>query len=107
MLDNHFIVICWYRPPNSNLEVFNAFERVIQTVDDMRVPYLVLGDMNCDVTNNIVSWNTRKLLDIMESYNCAQFIDKHTRATAASSTAIDLVFCNNEQKISESGVIDK
>ena len=100
-----FYVICWYRPPNSKLEVFNAFERVIQKVDDMKVPFFVLGDINCDVTNNLL-WNTRKLIEIMESYNCAQVIDKHTRVTKTSSTIVDLIFCNDEQKLSESGVIE-
>ena len=72
-----FFVICWYRPPNSKIEVFNDFERVMQRIDDSRVPYYVLGDMNCDVINKSISWHTKKLLDIIELFNCTQLIDRY------------------------------
>ena len=52
-----FCVICWYRPPNSKIEVFNDFEKLMQRIDDLRVPYYVLGDVNCDVKQiNIVAY---------------------------------------------------
>ena len=101
-----FLVICWYRPPNSKLEIFNAFEHVMQNIDDMQLPYYILGDMNCDVSNKCMAWHTKRLVDIMECYNCTQYINDYTRITSNSSTTVDLIFGNSKSKISKSGVVE-
>ena len=48
----------------------------------------------------------KKLLEIMNSYNCTQLINKHTRITSESSTTVDLIFSNSKHRISESGVVE-
>ena len=101
-----FLVICWYRPPNSKLETFSAFENVIQNIDDMQLPYYILGDMNCDVSNKCMPWHTKRLIDIMECYNCTQVINDYTRVTRNSSTTVDLIFSNSKSKISKSCVVE-
>ena len=101
-----FLVICWYRPPNSSLEIFNDFERVMERIDDLQIPYYILGDINCDVKNKVMSWHTRKLLDILQLYNCSQIIDKYTREAPNSSTTVDLIISNNIAKICENDVIE-
>ena len=101
-----FLVICWYRPPNSKVDVLNSFDNFMQKIDDLKVSYYILGDMNCDVKCKSWSWHTRKFLDIMESYDCSQLIDRYTRITKNSSTAVDLIFSNCKTKVSESGVVE-
>ena len=98
------VITCWYRPPNSLLETFNAFDCVMQRLDESYNDYVVIGDMNCDVINPCKSWQTKKLLGIMETYNCTQFITHPTRITKTSSTAIDLIFTNAPSKFASSGV---
>ena len=101
-----FLVINWYRPPNSNVEVFNNFETVVSNIDALNLHYFILGDMNCDTLCSRRSWQTTKLFDIMDSYNCKQLITQYTRVTATTSTAVDLIFTNCPDKCSSSGIIE-
>ena len=55
-----FLVVCWYRPPNSNMKVFEEFEQVIQNIDNLKMPYHVLGNFNCDVMNSPILNHTKK-----------------------------------------------
>ena len=100
------LVTCWYRPPNSSLETFRAFECVMQRLDESYNDFLVIGDLNCDVLNPMKSWQTKKLFEIIEAYNCRQFISCPTRVTKTTSTAVDLIFTNAPSKFSTSGVLE-
>ena len=101
-----FLVLCWYRPPNSSITLFDDFEKIIQNVDNSNMPYCVLGDLNCDVQNSPIPNHSKRLLGIMESYDCRQLIEKPTRVAQTSSTTVDLIFSNCSEKITESGVIE-
>ena len=50
--------------------------------------------------------NTKKLMFLSALYNLEQLIKKPTRVTNTSSTLIDLIFTNQPNNISSSGVID-
>ena len=86
------LIVCWYRPPNSPLECFQKFEHITGKIDDLNVDYVVTGDLNCDIAATHKSWQTKKLLDIMESFSCSQLISDPTRVTDKSSTTVDLFF---------------
>ena len=47
----------------------------------------------------------QKLIRIADAHNLEQLIDQPTRITETSSTAIDLLFVNNNHRIVESGVL--
>ena len=100
------LVINWYRPPNSKVEVFDSFEAVINKIDSLNVDYIVLGDMNCDALCSKKSWQTTKLYDVMDSFNCTQLINQYTRVTETTASAVDLIFTNCPDKCSSSGVFE-
>lgn len=47
-----YLVSTWYRPPNSSLELFQAFEEILEIIDQTNLEYYLLGDMNCDMQPN-------------------------------------------------------
>ena len=100
------LVTVWYRPPNSSLDTFRAFECMMQRLDQSYNDFVVIGDLNCDVLNQRRSWQTKKLFDIMETYNCTQLISRPTRVTKTSSTAVDLILTNAPSKFASSGVYE-
>jgi hypothetical protein len=54
-----FLISAWYRPPNSNIDLFDSFEMFINKCEIESKELLVLGDLNCD-------WNKTPL--DMQSY---------------------------------------
>ena len=100
------VVIAWYRPPGSSTVLFDAIETILMKLDDENKDIIFLGDFNCDylaaVTNNCY---TNRLRQICDDFSLVQVIDRATRITSNSSTMIDLIYTNNENKIIESGVM--
>ena len=45
-----FIVNCMYRPPNSTVELFSAYEKLIEKLDSENKEIILIGDFNCDWT---------------------------------------------------------
>ena len=54
-----FLVVTWYRPPNSNVDKFNYFENFIDMLDDENVEYYLLGDLYCDLGLPDLEGNSR------------------------------------------------
>ena len=54
-----FLIITWYRPPESPVEIFNRFESLTGKLDAMNVEYYLLGDFNCDQISPISNNDTR------------------------------------------------
>ena len=52
-----FLVCAWYRPPNSNINLFDSFENFIKQCDVENKDLIILGDLNCD-------WNKSPLDNI-------------------------------------------
>jgi hypothetical protein len=44
-----FLISSWYRPPSSNIDLFDNFEIFIQKCELEDKEIIVLGDFNCDV----------------------------------------------------------
>ena len=44
-----FVVVTWYRPPDSRIEVFTPFEELLGKLDTENIEYHLMGDMNCDM----------------------------------------------------------
>ena len=70
-----FLVTTWYRPPNTPIEKFQEFEKILQYIDLEEKESIILGDFNCDLIsegtndhNSIelsfrVTKNTKSLID--------------------------------------------
>lgn len=43
-----FLVNTWFRPPNSQVHVFDDFELCVQRMDVKNNEIIIIGDYNCD-----------------------------------------------------------
>ena len=101
----NFIVASVYRPPSSAQEFFVAFEKTIKMIDDEDKEFHILGDLNCNILTNTINQPTKKLKEILETYQLPQLITEPTRVTANSCTLIDQYITSTPEKIVRSGVI--
>ena len=64
-----FVIVTWYRPPDSPIGSFSPFESLIGKLDSENVEYFVLGDMNCDMITTRYDNDVSKLgrMEIMTS----------------------------------------
>ena len=46
-----FIVVIWYRPPNSLTGLFSHLENLIARLDLTNLKFFLLGDMNADMAS--------------------------------------------------------
>ena len=99
-----FLVVTWYRPPDSSVEIFSYFESLIGKIDAENVEFYVLGDLNCNLAAPQLDHNANLLSSIADVYSLQQLITDPTRCTESSSTLIDLVFTNRPDRIVCSGV---
>ena len=100
-----FLVSTWYKPPNSNLQVFDEFEIFLRKCDLENKELILLGDLNCDISKSPLDAHTRRLKFLLSVYQFDQLINEPTRVTQASATLIDLLFSNEKQNIAKAGVI--
>jgi hypothetical protein len=70
------------------------------------IPSIVIGDINCNMIKSPKDSSAKKLIFLSALYNLGQLIKEPTRVTSTSSSLIDLVFTNQPNNISNSGVID-
>ena len=99
-----FLIVTWYRPPNSVVEKFNHLETLLGKLDAENIEYYLVGDLNCDLSSTVLDHSSRLLIDITETYNLQQLITEQTRITNSSSTLIDHIFTNAPDRVVCSGV---
>ena len=100
-----FLVCTWYRPPNSDMNLFNECKIFFQRCDTESRELILVGDLNCDVSKVSLDPHTRQLSFLCSLYQIDQLIDTTTRVTDTSATMIDLVLTNVKENIHASGVI--
>ena len=79
-----FIVNCMHRPPNSTVELFSAYEKLIEKLDSANKEIILIGDFNCDwtgVKSGTMKPQTNKLHEITEAFQFEQMIEQPTRIT--------------------------
>ena len=81
------------------MKSFDEFEIALQYLDAKSIDYIVIGDLNCDVTKTVPSCQTRRLLNIIADYGLKQFVSKPTRITPLSATTIDVLFSSNHEHV--------
>ena len=100
-----FILLSWYRPPNSCINVFNSIENVLQSVEARYCDYVLVGDLNCDLLHKTPSNNTIRLRNIAEEFCLTQCVTMATRVTKNSQTLIDHVFTSKAGNVSQCKVL--
>ena len=99
-----FLVSTWYRPPNSSIHLFAKFQDLLDKVESLGIENNIIGDLNCNVSANVVDNNTHHLLELTELYQYTQLIKEPTRITSSSSTLIDLFLTNEPNNFTTAGV---
>ena len=84
-----FIVSSWYRPPNSELELFDNFELFLFKCDLENKELILVGDMNCDFSKMPSDPHSRRLQFLCSMYQLSQLVDEPTRVTENSATLIN------------------
>ena len=79
-------------------------EFVAKMDDEMVKDLIIMGDFNVDVIALKPCEYTRKLMQTTRLLGLCQLVNKPTRVTEFTSTAIDLVFVNNTHSIISHGV---
>ena len=54
-----------YRPPNSQMELFNEIESLFQNLDNEHKEQIIVGDFNCDLLQDNLKNHTKRLNDIV------------------------------------------
>ena len=100
-----FLLGTWYRPPNSDIGLFDDCASFLEKCDYESRQLIILGDMNCDYSRSPIGPHTERLQFLSSMYQFQQLILEPTRLTDKSSTLIDLAFTNEISNIAKSGVI--
>ena len=100
-----FLVTTWYRPPNTPIEKFQEFEKLLQYIDLEDKESIILGDLNCDLIPEFTNdCNTNELNFVTNMYQYKQLIQEPTRVTRNTKSLIDHLFTNKPENIILTGV---
>ena len=89
-----YVVGVVYRPPNSNITLFNdKMNDILSKLSNM--PCYVMGDYNIDLMKYENPLKTGEFLNNMHSNSLIPLIYKPTRETKTTATLIDNIFTNN------------
>ena len=94
--DKNVIVGVVYRPPDTDIKLFNeCFTEILSVVKaENKLPYL-LGDFNINLLNVNNHPPSQEFIDIMYSHSLFPTITKPSRVTHSSATLIDNIFCES------------
>ena len=92
--DLSYVIGVMYRPPNSNIVMFNEkLNDILSQISHM--PCYIIGDYNIDLLKHDSHLQTEQFLDVMHSNSLIPMIYKPTRETNTTATLIDNIFTNN------------
>ena len=96
-----------YKPPIMDSDKFlSSLEQdvLIKLSDEASKDIIIMGDFNANVVAPKLCKYAKKLIHATQLYGLNQLINKPTRVTEHTSSAIDLVFVNNSHRICSYGV---
>jgi hypothetical protein len=70
------LIATWYRPPNSELDIFTNFELFLFKCDMENQELISVGDLNCDVNKLAPDLETNKLQTLCSLYQLTQVINR-------------------------------
>ena len=80
-----FLITAWYRPPNSNNDVFYEFDLFLRKCDLENQELMIVGDINCDFAKAVPDSHTRRHQLSCSLYQLDQLIIEPTRVTDGSA----------------------
>ena len=84
-----------YRPPGTNLALFNKeFEKVIKFLTKSKSNLILLGDYNINLLNNEIHTETDDFLNLLSANTLLPLITRPTRYGNQSDTLIDNIITN-------------
>ena len=91
------IVGCVYRPPNTDLSLFNLeFLTILGKINERNPkPTIIAGDFNIDLLKSEVHLQTGEFLNNLTSHSFMPTIFHPNRITETSATLIDNIFFNS------------
>ena len=96
-----------YRPPNDS-QFLKIFQSTIENANDFNQETYIMGDMNINMdkidTNNSSIINEYN--EFCKTHGLLQIIKSHTHVTKTSSSIIDHILTNSQDRISQSGIIE-
>ena len=90
-----------YQPPPSNVSYFDLLDSLLNKIDCERSRYIILGDFNIDLLNQIPV-NSR-FIDLFHGFNYTQLISVATRPF--SGNLLDHIFTNDMASVLKSGTL--
>ena len=92
----NFIVSCCYKPPNSNLRMFNeSLNKIFECTNEEKKEFFVLGDFNVNCLNYEGDTTVRDFYNNAFQNGAIPLINKPTRVTPTTATLIDNIFTNS------------
>ena len=94
-----------YKSPSADAQHLIDFQDNISKAPESGLETIILGDFNLDLLSKRKDSSTKQFSQFMRSNAMKQVVDKPTRVTEKSSTMIDHVYLNHEDKLVSSSVI--
>ena len=86
-----FLVSKWKRPPNSSMDLFDAYDIFLLNCDAENKEQILLGNINSGIGKSPPEAHTIRFQSINTLYNMDQLIEEPTRVARTSATIIDLI----------------
>ena len=101
------LIGCVYRPPNTDVALFNLeLLSILQLIDGERhCISAIMGDFNLDLIKNGNHAPTNEFLNNLLSHSFLPTIHNPTRITDSTATLIDNIFINETQFVCDSAII--
>ena len=94
--DKNVIIGVVYRPPNSDIYLFNdCMSEILTKMKCERKYVLCLDDYNISLLHYDTHGPTQEFVDLLYSHSLLPCISKPIRVTAKSASLIDNIFCNS------------
>lgn len=92
MRASKIVIICIYRPNKDLYLFFDILTKILHKLTREGKKIVLAGDFNLNLLQ--IDSKIRKLIDILDNFNCKHIIDKPTRTQGASSSCIDNFITN-------------
>lgn len=90
----NIVIVCVYRPPSGTVKPFEDFIRNL-IVNNNNKKLCIIGDINLNSLTYEKNLKIKSFFDMLFKYNIYPLINKPTRITKSSATAIDNIFLNH------------
>lgn len=99
------IITLIYRPPDSKIEFMDILNEYLTKLDTLDKELIVLGDLNCDLSQEKLDCHSKRLVDLFNVNQLTQIIMEPTRITKDHESLVDIIATNRPDKIVKSGAL--